>query len=98
MGVDFGGTKIYAGVFNSSLECQGTARVSTKADRGVEPVIERIARCVRDAVDECDLSMEQVRGIGVGAPGAIDPEPGKVFRAEPRLEGRAVEKGAGEGP
>jgi glucokinase len=81
VGVDFGGTKIYAGVFNSSLECQGTARVSTKADRGVEPVIERIARCVRDAVDECDLSMDQVRGVGVGAPGAIDPEPGKVIFA-----------------
>ena len=31
IGVDLGGTKIYAGVFDSSLECIGTARVSTKA-------------------------------------------------------------------
>lgn len=89
VGVDFGGTKIYAGVFNSSLECIGTARVSTKAQRGVELVIERIARCVRDAVDECDLAMDQVRGIGIGAPGAIDPEPGKVIFA-PNLEWRDV--------
>ena len=65
VGVDFGGTKIYAGVFNSSLECQGTARVSTKADRGVEPVIERIARCVRDAVDECDLTLVSVAGPAI---------------------------------
>jgi glucokinase len=89
VGVDFGGTKIYAGVFNNSVECIGTARVSTKADRGTEPVIERIAKCVRDAVDECDLSMEQVRGIGVGAPGAIDPEPGKVIFA-PNLDWKDV--------
>ena len=44
IGVDIGGTKIYAGVFNSSLECIGTARVSTKAQRGADSVIERISR------------------------------------------------------
>lgn len=89
VGVDFGGTKIYAGVFNAAVECVGTARVSTKAQRGTEPVIERIAKCVREAVDECDLSMDQVRGIGVGAPGAIDPDTGKVIFA-PNLEWRDV--------
>jgi glucokinase len=56
IGVDLGGTKIYAGVFNQALECIGTARVSTKAPRGPDAVIERIVRCVRDAIDECDLT------------------------------------------
>jgi glucokinase len=81
VGVDVGGTKIYAGVFSPGMDCIGTARVSTKAERGAEPVIDRIARCVRDAVDECDLSMAQVRGVGVGAPGAVDPDPGRVIFA-----------------
>jgi glucokinase len=89
IGVDMGGTKIYAGVFSAGMECVGTARLSTKADRGAEAVIERIARCVRDAVDECDLKMEQVRGIGVGAPGAVDPEAGRVIFA-PNLEWKDV--------
>ena len=61
MGVDVGGTKIYAGIFDSSLDCLGTARVSTKAQRGPDEVIERIARCVRDAADECDLSLKQIK-------------------------------------
>ena len=60
VGVDLGGTKILAGVFDHSLECIGTAKVSTKAQRGVDAVIERIARCVRDAVDEADLTLKQV--------------------------------------
>ena len=30
VGVDLGGTKIYAGVFNHALEVVGTARISTK--------------------------------------------------------------------
>ena len=54
VGVDIGGTKIYAGVFNSSLECVGTARVSTKAQRGPESVIDRILRCISDAIDGKD--------------------------------------------
>jgi glucokinase len=89
VGVDVGGTKIYAGVFNSGMECVGTARLSTKSDRGAEAVIERIGRCVRDAVDECDLSLNQVRGVGAGAPGAVDPEAGRVIFA-PNLDWKDV--------
>jgi len=89
VGVDIGGTKIYAGVFNSSMECIGTARVSTKAQRGPDSVIERILRCVLDAVDECDLTLERIRGVGVGAPGAVDSEAGRVIFA-PNLEWKDV--------
>jgi glucokinase len=81
VGVDLGGTKILAGVFTTSLKCIGRSKMSTKADRGPETVIERVAHCVQDAVDECDLSLKQVRGIGIGSPGAIDSENGKVMFA-----------------
>jgi glucokinase len=85
IGVDLGGTKILAGVFRSSLECAGIAKVSTKAQRGSEAVVERIARCIRDAIDEADLDTEQVRGVGIGAPGAVDGESGAVIFA-PNLD------------
>src|SRR5260221_12839973 len=85
VGVDFGGTKILAGIFDNSLEQIGNAKVSTKAQRGADAVIERIARCVQDAVDEADLSFKQVRGIGLGAPGAVDLETGTVIFA-PNLD------------
>src|SRR6266550_933827 len=86
VGVDVGGTKILAGLFDNSYECIGTAKVSTKAQRGVEAVIERIDRSVRDAVDEADLSMKQVAGVGIGAPGAVDFQNGTVIFA-PNMEG-----------
>lgn len=79
VGVDLGGTKILAGVFTSSLKLVGTSKLSTKANRGPSAVIDRVARCVQDAVDECDLDLKQVRAVGVGAPGSIDPEAGKVL-------------------
>jgi glucokinase len=81
VGVDLGGTKILAGVFTSSLKCVGRSKMSTKAERGPEAVIERIAHCVQDAVDECDFDLKQVRGVGIGAPGSVDPDNGKVMFA-----------------
>ena len=86
VGLDLGGTKILAGVFTNSLQCIGVAKLSTKAQRGVEAVIPRIERCIRDAVDEADLSMKQVVGVGIGAPGAVDFESGTVIFA-PNMEG-----------
>jgi glucokinase len=81
VGVDFGGTKILAGVFDTHLKQVGKTKVSTKAERGPAAVIERIARGIREAIDECDLNLKQIRGIGLGAPGAVDPESGKVVFA-----------------
>lgn len=85
VGVDLGGTKILAGVFTPQLKLLQSTKLSTKSERGFDAVVERIARCVRDAVDEADLSLKQVRGIGIGAPGAIDPDSGEVIFA-PNLQ------------
>lgn len=81
LGVDLGGTKILAGAFTPQMKLLQTAKLSTKSERGFEAVVERIARCIRDAIDEADLSLKQVRGIGIGAPGAVDPETGDVLFA-----------------
>lgn len=85
VGVDLGGTKILGGIFDSTLRLVGTVKVSTKAQRGPEAVIQRIARCVQDAVDEADLSLKDLRGVGLGAPGAVDGDTGTVIFA-PNLD------------
>lgn len=87
VGVDLGGTKILSGVFKrQSLESVATSKLSTKSQRGVSEVIERVARCVRDAIDEADLTLKQIGGVGIGAPGAVKFEEGTVIFA-PNMEG-----------
>lgn len=81
VGVDLGGTKIMAGVFDARFQCVSRNKISTKPERGAEAIVKRIVRCVQDAVDEYDLSLKQIRGIGVGAPGAVDPDTGRVLFA-----------------
>ncbi len=86
VGVDLGGTKILSGVFKNSLEQVSVTKLSTKSQRGVDKVIERVARCVQDSVDEADLTIKQIAGLGIGAPGAVDFGAGTVIFA-PNLEG-----------
>lgn len=89
VGVDLGGTKILTGVFDRQLNSVGQAKLRTKPERGAAGVIERIARCVRDALDDCDLSLKHVRGIAIGAPGAVDTAAGRVLFA-PNLDWKDV--------
>ena len=89
VGVDLGGTKILAGLFDSVLGLRGTAKITTKPQRGPGAVLERVARCVRDAVDEADLTMDQLRAVGLGVPGTVEPALGQVIFA-PNLGWREV--------
>lgn len=89
VGVDLGGTKILSGVFDHSLRPLATAKLSTKAERGPAIVLQRIARCIQDAVDEADLALKDVRAIGIGAPGTVDVSDGTVILA-PNLDWHEV--------
>lgn len=85
IGVDLSGARVLAGVFNESFHLLGKAKFSPKPDRGPAAVLDRIARCVRDAVDECDLALKDIRGMGIAVPGAVDADAGLVLAA-PRLQ------------
>ena len=81
IGVDLGGTKILSAIFTSGMKCIAKSKVSTKASRGPDVVIDRVARCVTDAIDEADLNPTQIKAIGIGAPGAVNSDEGKVIFA-----------------
>ena len=81
VGIDLGGTKILAGVFDEDLKIISRAKKSTKAKQGVEGVIDRIAACANEAVEEAKLEWEEISGIGIGAPSPIDTKTGVVLSA-----------------
>ena len=81
VGIDFGGTKILAAVFNSRYKILGREKKETDAKAGVQRVIRRIARCVFDSLDDAGASIRQVRAVGVGAPAPVDPDSGTILDA-----------------
>ena len=81
VGVDMGGTKILAAVINAKGEIVQQAKRATKPKKGPEEVIERITRCIRKAIDSAELNPSQIRAIGIGSPGPLDPETGVIIFA-----------------
>lgn len=83
VGVEIGPAIIRAGVFGKNFHLLGKTKITTRIERGPAAVIERIAKCIRYAVDECDLQMSQVVQIGIAVPGKVHG--GTVVESSPEL-------------
>jgi len=101
-GIDLGGTKIEAVIVNSQNTVLGSARRPTPTEGGPEDVAEQMIDAVRAAAQAADVETENLRGVGVGSPGVIDPDTGAVSTARnlPDWEGsfelgEALSKGLG---
>ena len=92
VGVEVGPALIRAGVFASNGTLVGKTKFSTKVERGADGVIPRIEKCIRYAVDECDLESEEISAIGIGVPGLVSEESGLITKA-PQLAWRDVALG-----
>ena len=86
VGMDLGGTKILAAVVDAEGNVVGEAKKKTRAKKGPDKVIERMARTAKKAVKQAGVSWDEVWAVGVGAPGPIDPEAGIVY-TPPNLPG-----------
>lgn len=81
VGVDLGGTKILAGVFDSSLQCLATAKLKTKPEEGADKVIQRTVQCVRQACEGAGIKLKSLAGLGIGCPGSVNPTSGEILFA-----------------
>ncbi len=86
VGVDLGGTKVLAGVVDRDYKILATAKKATKGEMGVDAVVERIAKTVREATRDAGLQLADLAGVCSGAPGALNPEDG-IVRFAPNIEG-----------
>ncbi len=80
VGIDLGGTKIYAVVFDG-VDVHAEAKTKTPTQGGPLAVVDAMAAVVRDLGP-----VDGLAGVGVGAPGVIDSEAGTVRQA-PNLHG-----------
>ena len=83
IGVDLGGTQLRAARLDAQLRLQERVAVPTEAHRGREHVLGRILDTIARVMPEDGA---RVRGIGVSAPGPLNPHTGVVV-APPNLPG-----------
>lgn len=83
VGVDLGGTNLRAALVDASGALHERHRMATDAGAGVDAVVSRIAEAVRHVAAGHEGEIE---GVGIGAPGLVDPLHG-IVRIPPNLPG-----------
>ena len=79
-GVDIGGTTVKMGLFNMSGEVQQVWEIPTRTQDKGSMILSDIAKSIREKIAETGLSDDEIAGVGIGAPGAVDGE-GVVHQA-----------------
>ena len=80
IGCDLGGTNFRAGIVDletGSISHQSS--IPTLAREGHEAVMARMSGLVNRIIDESNLLREDIGGIGIGVPGVLDLEHGRVL-------------------
>ena len=78
VGIDLGGTNIKAGVCDENYRIVGRASVKTDLPRPAKPIADDMVKACRGALAEAGASLSEVRWVGIGAPGTIDPVGGVI--------------------
>lgn len=81
VGVDLGGTSLLAVATNSKGKIVGRKKRKTRAEEGASAVLDRIVKTVKNAVDEAGAKVDDVRAVGIGAPGPLNPKTGVILHA-----------------
>jgi len=87
IGVDLGGTKILAGIFDSEHHCLASDKTKTRSEEGYDAVCARIVQAVRSAAESAGIDPSKAWGAGIGAPGLISSDESHVLFA-PNLDWR----------
>ncbi len=86
LALDIGGTKLAAGVVESSGTVRSFLVVPSEADNGPESVLERLFELGLRAVAESGLDWADISTVGIGCGGPLDAERG-ILVAPPHLPG-----------
>lgn len=87
-GVDLGGTKIEAVVVDEDRRVRGKHRVATPTTDGPDSVLDALVAAIAGACDDAGVASKRLRGVGIGAPGAVDAKRGVLSHA-PNIPGFA---------
>lgn len=82
LGIDLGGTAFKIGLVDEEYRIVAhTSRPTRQHERSFEDVVSDMADAARELAAEYGLSVEQLTGIGIGAPGCVDQASGDLLFA-----------------
>ena len=85
LGIDVGGTSIKIGCLDLNLKLIGKTSEPNSGDIEPQQMVENIFSVSNRLLRQCKISLEQVKSVGVGAPGPLDPKTG-IIQSAPNLK------------
>jgi glucokinase len=85
LGVDLGGTKVLAGIFDDDLNRLAVAKQPSNAAGGPVAVFEAVVAAVDEVLTKTGTNPQTIKGLGFGVPGQIEPR-STVVRFAPNLD------------
>jgi glucokinase len=79
IGVDIGGTKVAAGLVNAGGEIQRQMRNSMVSDQDAAAGLAAVRSAIDALLEGEQKNAQKIRGIGICAPGPLDPSTGTVI-------------------
>ncbi len=76
IGFDLGGTKMQCALFDDELKIVDSQRKRTRSEQSVNENVDRIQSIITKLMEEHQVPLEQLAGIGIGCPGPIEWDKG----------------------
>jgi len=86
IGIDFGGTRIKLGLVDEEGRVQARGLYPTPRDESSDVILDRLVEAVNTLLAGAGLAIDELRGIGLGTPGPLDPDGEQVLFA-PNIPG-----------
>jgi len=79
IGVDIGGTKILAGLISHSGQVLSRKKSSVPKKSSPQSILKTVSNLIKELLDKENCSIKSLGGIGLGVPGIVDPDKGKIL-------------------
>lgn len=80
IGIDLGGMSAKSGLFTLDGELLCSERVKTSATDGFDKTLESLAGLAKRLTEKAGVAFDEIKAIGVGAPGVVDSSNGIIMR------------------
>ena len=81
LGIDLGGTKIYAVVTDEHNNCLSELKADTDSNASPEKLADDILALSRDVLAPLQLNFDNIQHFGLAVPSPVDPESGNCYHA-----------------
>ncbi|MEA3328787.1 MAG: ROK family protein [Candidatus Omnitrophota bacterium] len=86
IGLDIGGTKTSCVIGTKKGRILGKSLFPTETQKGSSQTLKRIIKNIKELLRRLDITLAEVEGMGIGAPGPLDPIKGVILNT-PNMPG-----------